>query len=133
MEGTSRGTGALGRRRRREEKTLAAMFRIFCRDRHGARGSLCDECRSLLDYARERLSRCPFGEEKPACIACPIHCYDRRRREAVKEVMRDAGPRMLRRHPILAILHLMDGRRPAPPIPRRDGPSSAGARAADGG
>jgi hypothetical protein len=30
-------------------------------------------------------------------------------REAVREVMRYAGPRMALRHPILAFLHLLDG------------------------
>jgi hypothetical protein len=33
--------------------------------------------------------------------------------------MRYAGPRMLWRHPLLALAHLVvDGRRPAPPKPR---------------
>jgi hypothetical protein len=32
-------------------------------------------------------------------------------RDRVKEVMRFSGPRMLLRHPILAIRHLLDGRR----------------------
>jgi hypothetical protein len=38
-------------------------------------------------------------------------------------VMRYAGPRMLRRHPLLAIRHLLDERRPAPEHPRRAGRS----------
>ena len=32
-------------------------------------------------------------------------------RERVKEVMRYAGPRMIVRHPVLAVFHLIDGRR----------------------
>jgi len=37
----------------------------------------------------------------------------------MREVMRYAGPRMLWRHPWLALAHLLvDGRRPAPPKPR---------------
>ena len=32
-------------------------------------------------------------------------------REEVREVMRHSGPRMLRRHPLLAVAHLLDGRR----------------------
>jgi hypothetical protein len=35
----------------------------------------------------------------------------------VRDVMRYAGPRMLTRHPWLAIAHLIDGQRPAPPRP----------------
>ena len=40
--------------------------------------------------------------------------------ERVREVMRFAGPRMLARHPYLALMHLVvDERRPAPELPRR--------------
>jgi hypothetical protein len=39
-------------------------------------------------------------------------------RERVTAVMRYAGPRMLLRHPWLALRHLLDGLRPAPPHPR---------------
>jgi hypothetical protein len=35
----------------------------------------------------------------------------------MREVMRFAGPRMLARHPWLAIMHLIDDRRPPPPLP----------------
>ncbi|NIP33651.1 MAG: hypothetical protein GWN18_01835, partial [Thermoplasmata archaeon] len=35
-------------------------------------------------------------------------------RERVREVMRYSGPRMLLRHPYLAIAHLRDGRRRPP-------------------
>jgi hypothetical protein len=35
-------------------------------------------------------------------------------RERIREVMRYAGPRMILRHPILAIWHLLDGRRQEP-------------------
>jgi hypothetical protein len=41
-------------------------------------------------------------------------------RVRVREVMRFAGPRMLRRHPYLALMHLLvDGRREAPERPTR--------------
>lgn len=92
----------------REKKTIAAMIKIFCRDSHGtARKPLCPECHSLLDYARERLDKCPFGEKKSACSKCSIHCYKPDMRRNVTEVMRYSGPRMLRKHPLLAIDHLL--------------------------
>ena len=106
----------------RELRTIAVMLRIWCRDLHGdaARDAegLCEACAELLEYARKRLAGCPFGPEKPTCVNCQIHCYGRRQREAVREVMRYAGPRMLLRHPWLALAHVIDGRRPAPPKPR---------------
>jgi hypothetical protein len=89
------------------------MVRIYCRAHHATRDGLCPECRELLEYAHCRLDRCPFGADKPTCADCPIHCYKPAMRERVKRVMRYAGPRMLARHPILAVLHLLDGRRRA--------------------
>jgi hypothetical protein len=107
---------------RREWRTLEAMIGLYCRDRHGARrGALCAPCSELRDYARQRLIQCPFGPDKPTCAHCRVHCYKATPRERVREVMRVAGPRMLWRHPALALLHLwVDGRRPVPAkAPRR--------------
>jgi hypothetical protein len=113
-------------RLRREWRTVDAMISIFCRHRHGGRrGELCADCRALREYAQARLVRCPFGEEKPTCANCRVHCYRVEMRERVRDVMRFAGPRMLTRHPYLALMHLwVDGRRPAPERPRR-GPAAA--------
>ena len=91
----------------REKRTVGIMVHIYCRAHHGSDpGTLCTECTTLLDYASERLDSCQFGEEKPACNKCPVHCYAPKPREKVREVMRFAGPRMTLRHPILAIVHL---------------------------
>ena len=103
----------------RELNTIAAVMRIYCAEHHGgaAHVGACMDCASLQDYARKRLAGCPYGPEKPTCVNCQIHCYGPRQREAMRVVMRFAGPRMLWRHPVLAIAHLVDGRRPAPPKP----------------
>jgi hypothetical protein len=105
----------------RELNTIVAMLRIYCGAHHGAaaRGDalLCGDCTSLQDYARGRLAGCPYGPEKPTCVNCHIHCYGPRQRETMRVVMRHSGPRMLWRHPVLAIAHLVDGRRRAPPKP----------------
>ncbi|MBU6402899.1 MAG: nitrous oxide-stimulated promoter family protein [Verrucomicrobia bacterium] len=92
------------------------MIQCYCHDRHGSRDGLCPECQGLLDYANVRLERCRFGEAKPTCANCPVHCYQRQRREQVRTVMRYAGPRMLWRHPMLALRHWWDGLT-APPQP----------------
>jgi hypothetical protein len=39
--------------------------------------------------------------------------------------MRYAGPRMLLRHPVLAVMHVVDGRRPAPPRPNEASTAAA--------
>lgn len=101
----------------RELKTIRAMLRIACRDHHGTDEGLCAQCEALADYAAKRLALCPYGADKPTCVNCRIHCYGRRQREQVRETMRYAGPRMMLRHPVLAIMHVIDGRRPAPPRP----------------
>ena len=101
------------RRVARECQTVAAMIRIFCRGRHGSQGELCDTCQQLHAYAMCRLDRCPYGAAKPTCAHCPIHCYRPQMRERIREVMRYAGPRLLLRHPLLAIRHMLDSRKTA--------------------
>lgn len=104
-------------RRAREFKTIATMLRMYCHSHHGTTDTpLCRDCLELHNYARRRLERCVFGDAKPTCANCSVHCYKARMRERVREAMRWAGPRMLWRHPVLAIWHSIDGRRPAPRI-----------------
>lgn len=96
------------------------MLHMYCHAHHAPRGAtLCRECVELLDYARRRLERCVFGESKPTCANCTVHCYKPVMRERVRQVMVWAGPRMLWRHPILAVWHLIEGRRPAPVLQRQ--------------
>jgi len=104
----------------RELVTLRAMIEIHCREQHGtARGALCAECGELMNYATRRLDRCVFGDDKPTCANCKVHCYNADKREQVRQVMRYSGPRMLTKHPILAIRHLfIDGKREAPELPK---------------
>ena len=105
-----------GKRLAREWQTIAAMVGCYCEAHHDTKAALCPECQGLLDYAAVRLERCRFGVEKPVCVKCPVHCYQRARREQVKAVMRYAGPRMLWRHPILSLRHWLDGFRKAPAV-----------------
>ena len=94
-----------------ERQLVHAMVRCYCRGLHGQKTGLCPTCLELDAYADKRLEKCPFGDDKPACVHCPIHCYQATFRERMKEVMRYAGPKMLWRHPILALLHLRRARR----------------------
>jgi hypothetical protein len=97
----------------REEKTISAMIRLFCRGRHKPKGrGLCPECAELLAYAKARLDKCPFGENKGPCAKCDIHCYKPQMRKRIIEVMKYSGPRMLFRHPILAMQHIRSKRAP---------------------
>ncbi len=95
----------------RERRTITAMVQIYCRGLHRSNSNLCPECAEFLAYALARLERCRFQPDKPTCARCPVHCYKPAMRERARAVMRYAGPRMLLQHPVLAILHLLDGRR----------------------
>lgn len=114
-----------------EKKVVALMIRMYCRrhcrqqgrtakaDRIDARhttNGLCPECAALLDYALRRLDNCRFGNGKPSCRKCPVHCYRADMRERIRTVMRWAGPRMIFHHPLAATKHLLrELRSPEPP------------------
>ena len=90
---------------------------MYCKAHHGTLKELCKDCQELKKYAYLRLDKCPFQENKPTCTKCSVHCYKPDMREKVRGIMRYAGPRMLLRHPILAVLHIKDGRRKTPTEP----------------
>ena len=98
-------------RSEREERTLEAMLLLYCRGHHEPQGALCDDCRELLLYTKARLERCLFHERKPTCARCPVPCYRPTSRQRVRDIMRYAGPRMVVRHPLLTLLHWVDGLR----------------------
>jgi hypothetical protein len=84
------------------------MLQLYCRAHHHSRGGLCPDCGQLLQRALRNLERCRFGQDKPACGDCPRSCYPPAIRSQIRQVMAFSGPRMLLRHPVLALLHLMD-------------------------
>lgn len=106
-------------RLKREQKTVDLMIDLYCREHHKSTNGLCIECQKLKDYAQLRLEKCPYQEKKTTCANCPTHCYQKSMREKIREVMRYAGPRMLRHHPGLAIMHVLDGFRKPVPLKKR--------------
>lgn len=92
----------------KEQKTIALMIRLFCDAHHRThKKPLCSSCTDFLEYAGKRLEKCPFGQKKGACSNCRIHCYKPDMREHITRVMRYSGPRMLTKHPLLAVDHLI--------------------------
>ncbi len=89
-----------------EKRVVEQMIHLYCRKKEGY-NELCPECKELLQYATARLERCKFGENKPTCKKCPIHCYRPQMKERMCKVMRWAGPRMILYHPIAAIKHII--------------------------
>ncbi|GIU42559.1 nitrous oxide-stimulated promoter family protein [Shewanella colwelliana] len=103
----------------REFKTISAMVHIYCKAHCDAKGDIaqCQACSDFLDYAHKRLDRCPYGQQKPTCNKCPVHCYKPELKAKAREIMVFAGPRMLLPHPIMAIQHLLSERAPVPGKP----------------
>ncbi len=103
------------RRILKEFNTVKLMIGMYCRDHHpGTADGLCQSCRELTDYAYQRLNDCPFQAKKTVCSKCPVHCYKAQMRARIRTVMRYAGPRMLYRHPGMALEHALAGlRRPS--------------------
>jgi hypothetical protein len=92
----------------REKETIHKMIALYCRKKHQLNEGLCEDCQHMMNYADQRLSHCPFGESKPVCSKCKVHCYQPNYREQIKSVMRFSGPRMLLYHPGFLISHYLD-------------------------
>jgi hypothetical protein len=101
---------ALTRRIDREKRTFECMLHIYCHAHHGTGQQLCSNCQQLLQNACIRLTKCPFGSAKPTCGKCPHNCHAPTERDMIRKIMSFAGPRMVWRHPLLALLHLWDSR-----------------------
>lgn len=101
----------MSKRLEQEKNTVQKMIRLYCKGHHHPTDGLCPECQQLEDYALNRVSHCKFGDNKPTCGKCTVHCYKPDMRQKIKEVMRYSGPRMLFVDPISALRHLMDGRK----------------------
>lgn len=95
----------------KEKDVVGKMITIYCRSKHKSGNQLCTVCEDLNTYALQRLERCPFGEGKPTCGSCTIHCYKKDMREKIKTVMRYSGPRLLFIHPIVTIKHMIRERK----------------------
>ena len=58
-----------------EEKKGSKTNDFFILPKKEGNASLCPACHELLTYARDRLNHCKFGNDKPTCKKCPVHCY----------------------------------------------------------
>lgn len=114
-------------KRVKEQQVVAKMIELYCIRKHGEgkkggkakagrnaqtsreKGSVCEDCQRLTEYAVARSERCPFMENKTFCSNCRVHCYKPEMREKIRKVMRFSGPRMLLYHPVMAIWHLITG------------------------
>ena len=90
----------------KEKATVEKMIHIYCEKKHEvSEAKICNACQNLLDYSHQRLSTCQFGENKPTCRKCPIHCYRPTMRDEIRAVMRFSGPRLFFRAPLEWVRH----------------------------
>lgn len=93
-----------------EKANVEWMIHYYCRKNHGEgvkAVDICQKCSELLDYAKERINKCPHGENKPVCSKCKIHCYKKDYREEIIRVMRFSGSRILFNRPLTGIKYLI--------------------------
>lgn len=97
-------------KRNLEAMVVTELIQLYCHDKHKGRSknakNMCSECQALDAYAQSRIRQCPFMTSKTFCSNCKAHCYDPEEREAIRQVMRYAGPRLLLKRPILVIHHM---------------------------
>lgn len=93
--------------RRLEITTVQKMIAMYCHEVHGTKGNnLCADCAELLHYAEKRIDKCFYGDDKPVCSKCAVHCYKPEMRDRIKEAMRYSGPKMMFRSPVLSIRYM---------------------------
>lgn len=104
------------KKRAHDKRTVSQMIALYCAGNHGdvARTAVshsgepvCAACAALDAYAQERVDRCPHIATKTSCDRCPVHCYSKAQLGRIREVMRYSGPRMMGKHPVSAVRHLL--------------------------
>jgi hypothetical protein len=89
----------------RDKATVRLMVELYC-IHHLTCNVVPEEYKELADYACDRLEHCKYGDAKPACKNCPIHCYAPQQRQRIREIMRWSGPRMIIYSPKALMRHL---------------------------
>ncbi|OMH40434.1 nitrous oxide-stimulated promoter family protein [Desulfurobacterium indicum] len=92
----------------KEKHVIEKMIVIYCHGKHRTKDDLCSECQRLKHYAFKRLDLCPFGDNKPSCRKCPIHCYTPEMKEKIRQVMKYSGPRMIFHAPVEWLKHRIE-------------------------
>lgn len=84
-----------------EKELIAVMIKIYEDGNH-------EDLSELKEYAFKRIDHCPRKQEKTFCSSCPIHCYQKVYRQQIRKVMKYSGKRIIFKHPIITIRHLIN-------------------------
>lgn len=102
------GLSFVNKKKQKELDIVQKMIEIYCKENHQSNEKLCEECQEMLDYAKQRIERCPFTETKTFCASCKVHCYRADMKAKIKEVMKFSGPRLIFFYPGEVFLHAID-------------------------
>ena len=95
--------------------TVKSMISMYCKVYHKAKIEsgqyICKSCLTLETYALNKLEKCPYGNNKPNCSKCPVHCYSEDMQKKIQVVMRYSGPRMIYQHPLLSAFYIFNNTR----------------------
>ena len=91
-----------------EKRIIGYMIQLYCKKKHNSTTVLCLECEALKKYAIDRLTHCPFQENKTACKNCKVHCYQKDKRTEIRKVMQFSGARIMFFNPILFFKHYFE-------------------------
>jgi hypothetical protein len=89
-----------------QEKLVKEMILLYCNKNHNTKNELCESCSELFGYVQKRLKYCPYGDKKPVCFNCKIHCYRKEYKDRIKDVMKFSGPKIMFHNPIAGIKYL---------------------------
>lgn len=95
---------------KKEKDIVKVMIMMYSKGHNKIPFEENEELQELYKYCQMRLDKCPFRDKKRFCSKCKIHCYTQSRREQIKSVMKYSGPRMLYKHPILLLKHMVQRR-----------------------
>jgi len=93
---------------KREKIVVEKTVKLYCKGRHASRICLCNECKDLLSYVKERIDKCIYNENKTVCSKCKLYCYKRSVKEMMKRITKYSSPRMVLWHPIITLRYIID-------------------------
>ncbi len=108
----------LNRQQKKDIRLIGKFVEVYCNAKHRGAGqlpaplpaglgerTLCPECSLFLEYAIFKRMKCPLEAEKPTCKHCRIHCYDKPRRDMIREIMSYSGRKLMMRGRLDYIWH----------------------------
>ena len=69
-----------------QKRIVRNMISLYSRHKTGTY-KLNGSYKELAEYCERRLDHCYWGNKKPSCKNCSIHCYNKAKREEIKKII----------------------------------------------